>query len=213
VPSLVTRDYRYRVVSGKTNSASTHASNQKNAMSKTKHCPGKRLLHQGFVAGYLLAAIALITASMTALSYMRKDSGQKLNQFNVVKAFQSQLSTIHSAITNCATIFPGGNNGTGFHKAYPPGTTPATVLSLNCPGSTYTNKNLWTGRDGAVPPLAPSGMTSWMYTNDATGVFVTSTNTNNDINLTNAMTAAAAHYVPNQILVAGNVIKYWIIKE
>ena len=168
-------------------------------------------MQQGFIAGYALAGIALMTIAMAGLTAMSKSSAQKILVFNASKTIQSHISSIHSVLSTCAVLYPSGNNGSGFHRAYPAGTA-ASVLNLTCPGSPYSNKNLWTGRNGERPPLMPNGLSTWAYTNDATGIYIT-TSSSGDADLNKSIAMAAGKYVSTQVTVTGNVFKYWILKE
>lgn len=165
----------------------------------------------GFIAGYAIAGITLISIVGFGMTHMTRSSATKAYIFNTSKKLQAQISTIHGALTTCALMYPSGDNGTAFHKAFPAGTG-VPVLDLNCPGSPHTNKNLWTGRNGQVPPLIPTGMTAWTYTNDATGIFITTT-TNGDADIAKAISSVTNKYVATQISFSDSVLKYWILKE
>ena len=168
-------------------------------------------LQRGFIAGYAIAGIALVTVTMTGLAMMNRDIGVKKLIYTTSKTLQEQISSVHTAVSNCAVLYPSGNNASGFHRAYPSGTA-SNVLNLTCPGAPYANKNLWTGRDGGRAPLVPKAMGSWLYTNDATGIYLT-ISSNGDADMNKAIASVATKYVSTQIVVSGNVLKYWILKE
>ena len=167
----------------------------------------------GFIFGYLLSGIALIALTAYGLSKLNSVSNSKAYLHKTQQTLERQISSIHSVLTTCAMMYPSGDNGSGFHNAYPAGTA-ATVLGLNCPGSPHSNQNLWTGRNGETPPLMPTGMTVWAYTNNATGIFITTT-TNGSTELNKAAVNVTGKYVSSQISFdsSTNTLKYWVLKE
>ena len=167
----------------------------------------------GFIFGYLLAGIALISLTSYGLAKINQMSNAKAYLFKTEQTLETQISSIHGVLSTCALMYPSGDNGTGFHKAYPGGSG-VSVLNLDCPGSPYSNQNLWTGRNGERPPLMPKGMSEWAYTNNATGVFITTT-TNGSTDLNKVAVSLTGKYVSSQINFdsATNTLKYWVIKE
>jgi len=177
--------------------------------------------HRGFVASYLLTAIALIVIVTSGVTFMQQDLSRNQVIFDSSKLIQSQISTIHTVLTNCALLYPMGDNGSGFHKSYP---ATGALASRDCPGSTFSNQNLWTGRDGMVLPAMKFGYSNWKYVNDATGVFVTTTWANeaalekSAANLVNKYASGQLEYMfilepLPRIPARSGILKYWIIKE
>ena len=165
----------------------------------------------GFIVAYIMMGIALIAISMSALAFMHNDSAGKLLIYNNSVAIQKQIASIQGMVTNCALLYPTGNNGSGYHNAYPGGAS-VDVLQLTCPGAPFSNKNLWTGRNGTVPPLAPRGMGGWVYTNDASGIRLT-ISAGSDVDLNRSLTSAMAHYTPSQVSISGGTLTYWLLQE
>lgn len=164
----------------------------------------------GFIAGYIIAGISLIAITMTGLAFMSQDYGGKKLVYDTAKTMRQQISTIHAAVSNCSLLHPSGDNGTSHHRAYPAGTN-ADIMGLDCPGAPYTNKNLWTGRDGMTPPLAPKATNGWKYTNDATGVYITISS--DDGSIQQAFSNVDEKYVSTQVEISGDTFKYWVLKE
>lgn len=135
--------------------------------------------HQtGFsILTFLLAAVVLLGS----LIFVFIGSGPNVQgQLNTQRSAEliAQAQLIAHRLTQCASDYPQGDNGTTFHKAYPPDANPGAraVADLICPGS---NQNLWSGVDGVYLPQAPSGFNAWQYTNTATAsISITSTAAN-----------------------------------
>lgn len=164
----------------------------------------------GFALGYLLlfvALFALISASVI-------QANQRNSRMPAIHAAADKIvqqgEYIRGHLATCAILYPLGDNGTGFHLAYPGGSGVATS-TIECPGNPSANKNLWTGIDGNFLPANITGFGSWIYTNDATGVKLTLTSTGEaDYNIAASM--AAAKYVATEAGQAGNVFTLWVIK-
>ena len=166
---------------------------------------------KGIAIAWLLAIITLFSAMMAVYSVMAQANAVQKLIYDTTEKLNTQLSTIHSAVANCALLYPSGNNATGFHAAYPGGTD-VDVTGLDCPGSPYSNKNLWTGRGGERIPNTPTGMGTWKYTNNATGVFV-QLSSNGDPTYNTVLTNLKSRYATAQTALAGSVLTYWVLKE
>ena len=166
---------------------------------------------KGIAITWILAMITLFTATMAIYSVMARASAVQKLIFDSTEKLNAQVSTIHSSLTNCALLYPTGNNGTGFQPAYPGGSN-VEVVALDCPGSTYTNKNLWTGRGGERIPNTPTGMSPWMYTNNASGIFL-QLSSNGDPTYNTVLLNLQSRFATAQTSLSGGVLTYWVIKN
>lgn len=115
----------------------------------------------------MLTLLLLVTAMAGGLVFTLIGTGPNVQgQTSAQKTAQliAQAQLIVHRIVKCATDYPGGDNGTAFHKAYPAG-SPTLVKDLICPGN---SQNLWSGSDGVYLPASPTGFGDWNYTNAAT---------------------------------------------
>ena len=176
-------------------------------------------------SGFSVLTLLLLAASMLAgLTFVLIGSGPNVQgQLTAQTSAQlvAQAQLIVHRITKCATDYPNGDNGTGFHKPYPkddnpisPNTpTPLAVSELTCSGN--NNQNLWSGTDGVYPPVPITGFGTWMYLNDSTAkIYITTTKPD-------AYTSAIAQAVSKigaatasatQTTVAGDTLTVEVIK-
>lgn len=167
----------------------------------------------------LLAATLLAGLTFVLIGSGPNVQGQLTAQTSAQLVAQAQL--IVHRISKCATDYPNGDNGTGFHKPYPkdanpisPNTpTPLAVSALTCPGN--NNQNLWSGTDGVYPPVPITGFGAWMYLNDSTAtIFIVA---NQPSPNTSAIALAiskigAATASATQTTVAGDTLTVEVIK-
>ena len=166
---------------------------------------------KGIAIAWLLAIITLFSAMMAVYSVMAQANAVQKLIYDSTERLHGQMSAIHSGLTNCALLYPAGNNGSGFHAAYPGGNN-ALVTALDCPGSPQTNKNLWTGRGGERIPNPPTGMSPWMYTNNAAGIVV-QISSNGDPTYNTVLGNLQAKYAAAQTTLSGGILTYWVLKE
>ena len=83
----------------------------------------------------------------------------------------AQSDLISNTLLLCRTIFPSGDNGTGFHAAYPATPGDGLVASIVCPGQSPAL--IWSGDSRSVAPRALPGFTAWTYVNDVTSIRIT----------------------------------------
>lgn len=136
------------------------------------------------------------TTLVAGLAWVLMGSGPNVQgQSNRQKTAQlvAQAQLVMHRISKCAADHPGGDNGSGLHKAYPadaqPG--PLAVTALVCPGS---GQNLWSGVDGVYGPGPIAQFGAWTYTNASPAV-ITITASQPGAH-TAAITAAAAQIGP-----------------
>jgi len=129
-------------------------------------------------SGFSLLTLLLTAAALLAgLSFILVGAGPSVQgQVSAQKAAQlvAQAQLITHRLSKCATDYPGGDNGTPLHRAYPrdanPG--PLAAAALVCPGS---NQNLWSGVDGVYAPAAIAGFEAWTYSNGNPAVITITT--------------------------------------
>lgn len=132
-------------------------------------------LDTGFIAGYVLFGIALVSVVTGSLAFMYRQKSDN----TLFEQHRSQLiadaTLIRSVIRFCARTYPGGLNDDP-NSGYPefPATGNGRVSTLRCPGAANAG-------DGSAPPLiwelgssrsvtgkAPPqrrGLTEWKYIN------------------------------------------------
>ncbi|MEY4593362.1 MAG: hypothetical protein RIR18_2257 [Pseudomonadota bacterium] len=127
-------------------------------------------------SGFSLLTIMLMAVALASgLAYFVVNAGLNVQgQMNNIRTNQlvAQAQFIAQRIAKCATDYPDGNNGTGFHIPYPAGSTTVNVPTLTCP---KTTQNLWSGVDGVYLLQPPEGFGAWSYINDGTGVKISIT--------------------------------------
>lgn len=134
--------------------------------------PGARR-QAGFALVAAVIMATLILGGLTLTLARNSLNGSAISTNNTTSMLVSQAQLIIGKLGGCMIAYPTGNNGTGFHVAYPGGSGVA-VSSLTCPGSAVS---LWSGTDGVFMPTIPSGFNAWQYTNDGISVRLAITTT------------------------------------
>lgn len=129
----------------------------------------------GFVVAHLFFAIAMMGIVAAGFAAMSRDNASGKWKVETRKTLMAQASLIRDRIILCGVTYPSGNNGTGNHVAYPATPVSGQAVDLLCPGNPDTNKSIWTGRNGAIYPVLPSGFSAWQYVNDATNMRISVT--------------------------------------
>ena len=113
---------------------------------------------RGFAAATLLFAIALFVLVGAATATISR-SNTKAKMFNDIKSqMLSQTELTLSMLLLCRTLYPNGDNGTGFHPSYPGGSTGVLLNSVVCPGQ---GSSLWSGDSRAIAPRPLPGFTAF----------------------------------------------------
>lgn len=156
---------------------------------------------KGLAMAYIMSILVLLIALTATITRINKSNAQFYFTKSASTNLVAQANIIRERVLACAIMYPNGDNGTGFHIAYPGGTGVA-VSTLTCPGSSV---NLWTGIDGAMslPPITGFGV--WTYANDATSVRISITTTSS-AGYGAAMTQALARFntSANEASIAGS---------
>lgn len=125
---------------------------------------------KGFVVAYVLFALTIMSLAIAAYARMRNGADNGVQMERVKDTLVQQADLIRSKLLVCATSFPNGDNGSGFHPTYPATPASGLVKDLACPGQGTAVGNLWKGTDGIYEPPAIVELTGWHYVNDATSV-------------------------------------------
>ena len=166
--------------------------------------PGAR----GFAAATLLFAIALFVLVGAATTTISRNN-TKAKMFHEIKdQMLSQTELTLSMLLLCRTLYPNGDNGTGFHPSYPGASTSVLLDSVVCPGQ---GSSLWSGDSRAIAPRPLPGFTAFTYINDATSVRIETTATNPDQYYTELMNAVKAKF-GDQATVAGNKLTIVLVQ-
>ncbi len=159
---------------------------------------------RGFVIAYVFVTVALLAALAAVLIHSSRTAPTIARLQALESALRAQAGVQRERIGRCVLEYPSGNNGTGFHPAYPGGSAVAAD-SLICPGAPAGNQSLWAGQGGDFMPQAPSGFV-WTYTNDASGV---------SLHLTGDAQVLArllSYYATNEAQLSGATLTLWISK-
>lgn len=123
---------------------------------------------EGFVLGYLLFALALLSMLIAASG---KLIGTQDNAKWIAMAkdkLEDQANLIMTQITTCAMLNTVASE-TEIAASYPNGVN-VTVSSLICPGTSAT---IWDGSSGAFMPPVVSGFSDWRYFKFSSGTSAT----------------------------------------
>ncbi len=177
-------------------------------MRKATFCrrPGWR--SRGFAIGYLMFALTMIGL----LSVAAAGTAGRHQRFRTIEdhaaVVGAQFEQIRNALNICVTVYPTGDNGTGFHVKYPAGSTAVAASGLDCPGNPGGVKNIFQGQNGGFLDPLPNGFGAWSYVNDASGIKVSVTSSGDgDRNI--SLSRAAAKF--SQASVTGNTLTIWIL--
>ncbi|EGF30588.1 hypothetical protein IMCC9480_1202 [Oxalobacteraceae bacterium IMCC9480] len=126
----------------------------------------------GFAAATALFAIALfVLLGFVASNNAR--NGARAEFFHSTKdQMVAQRDLIANMLVLCRTVYPDGDNGSGFQKPYPVTPGDFLVSSLKCP---KPNVSIWAGDASAMTPRPLAGFAPWRYLNDVTGVSISIT--------------------------------------
>ncbi len=130
-----------------------------------KYCKRKQL---GFVASYMLYAIALLGVIGVAYGKMSNAADQQKNIQETTADLVSQIEIIRSKLLLCAAQYPDGDHGEfAARRPYPaPPAAAAHQDELNdvtCPGSPSGSYTLAMLSDGTPMPVAPPDFDPWVY--------------------------------------------------
>jgi hypothetical protein len=122
----------------------------------------------GFAATTALFAIALFVMLGFVASSTARNSA-RAEMFHATKdQMVAQRDLIANLLLLCRTVYPDGDNGTGFHPSYPATPAGGLVTSLVCPKT--APQSIWFGDANAMKPRPMTGFTPWSYINDATSI-------------------------------------------
>lgn len=143
---------------------------------------------------YILIAIALLAALTASFMDSSSDQTTAQNKFNLESDIKAQANFIRSAIEECVTLYPAGDNNiagmtsVGGHNpiapyplqldnTYLPSPTPGSSLvkDIRCPGNpgtTNNHTNIFGGVSGKTMPTPPNGFLDWKYHNHKDGIYI-----------------------------------------
>lgn len=126
---------------------------------------------RGYIMAYLLVGITAMSLVAVAVSRSGDDQAERRFVSEAQRVVLHQGELVRAQILLCGTMYPGGNNGSGFRVRYPAAPVSGLVRDLECPGvPSGGNRNLWSGARGVTLPPPPRGMQEWRYANDATSM-------------------------------------------
>ncbi|ABM97190.1 hypothetical protein [Methylibium petroleiphilum] len=136
---------------------------------------GVRLDSQdGFVAAYLLFAIALFSLVAWAASQMIDANSQLRWISTTADSIYEQAQLTRKVVIDCGTTYPAGVNGDAqslsYYKKYPGGN--ASLSSIQCPGAPAGQQSLLSGRDGVFLGKLSPDFTAWSYSNNSAGITI-----------------------------------------
>lgn len=160
---------------------------------------------RGFVLGYALFGLLLISLTIGAAARMNRssDNGQRMAQSR--DEIVQQASLIRSKLIACAIQYPGGNNGLGYRAQFPAAPGTGAVADVLCPGNPSVNKTIWTAADGSFVPRQMSGFSTWSFAHDATSMRISITATGSTSYTTAALTNAALKFGAQASLVGSTL--------
>lgn len=163
---------------------------------------------------YLIAAISLLSITIYALSSAVTQNSSLMWVSKASSAVSSQADLIRTKVIACGAAFPAGDNGSAssleIYRKYPK--TPADGLLANvmCPGAPAGTQAIWSGRDGVFLRKLPSGFGDWGYTNDSSGIYITTASSSG---LASEAQAAVVQQLGTfESSLTSNVLKIWIAK-
>ncbi len=134
-----------------------------------------RKYQSGFLHNLLVPTLLIFGVMLAALSQINNTNVKGQAIAASVDTTRMQLTQIRQALTLCRTIYPSGDNLTGFNPVYPKttGGTWESVRVVKCPvDNTGTNEiNLWLVAKGQMTNQG-AFLLDWEYKNDAGGVKV-----------------------------------------
>ncbi len=164
---------------------------------------------RGFAAATVLFAIALFVLVGAATTTISRGNA-KAKMFHEIKdQMVSQTELTLSMLLLCRTLYPTGDNGTGFHTQYPGAPTGVALDSAICPGQ---GSSIWSGDSRAIAPRPLPGFTPFTYFNDATSVRIVTTAINPDQYYTDLMSAVVAKMGIAQANLSGNTLTIVLVQ-
>lgn len=128
----------------------------------------------GFIQNLIVPGLLAMGVVIGAMSQVMNTNAKGQAIAASVDLTRNQLTQIRRALTLCRTIYPAGNNQSGFNPVYPTttGGTWESVRVIKCP-ATVTNDgiNLWVVANNQ---MTAQGMflSDWEYRNTAAGGFL-----------------------------------------
>lgn len=131
-----------------------------------------RVRQSGFMVGYFLLVISLLSVSVWAFSNMF-DANAELKWIKAnTDLIYDQSLLIRKEVIACGTLFPEGvnndPNSLPNYKKYPG--SALTLSSAECPGAPVSLKYVLAGRDGNFLRQLPSDFSAWSYQNGSAGL-------------------------------------------
>jgi len=129
--------------------------------------------NRGFILGYALTALFLLSLTMALLSRMSSSGNSGRIMASNRDELAQQISLIRSELLACTVSYPGGDNGLGFRAAWPAPPVSTLVADVLCPGNPNTTKSIWDPSAGLHAPRTLQGFTPWSYMHDVSSVRIT----------------------------------------
>ena len=163
---------------------------------------------RGFAAATVLFTIALFVLVGAASSTIARGNA-KAKMFHEIKdRVLSQTELTLSLLLLCRTLYPTGDNTTGFHPQYPGAPTAVPLESVICPGSATS---LWSGDSRAIAPRPLPGFNPILYVNDTNSVRLETTVISLDDYYTDLM-KAVQRKMGDQVTITGNKLTIVLVE-
>lgn len=171
-----------------------------------------RWLHAGgFAAATALFGIALFVLLGVAASTIARGNAKARLFHETKEQMIAQSDLILNTLLLCRTVFPAGDNGTGWHVSYPATPADGTVASLTCPGQ--GTASIWSGDARAMAPRRLPGFSAWRYVNDTASVRISTTVTAaGTAYYQDLLDAVAAKVGPAQAVRSGDTLTITLIQ-
>lgn len=163
---------------------------------------------RGFVAAYLIAAIALFSLMAWAASQMLDANSQLRWISQAAEAVYDQTQLTRRVVVACGTAYPAGVNddaqSLSYYKKYPGSS--ALLSAIECPGAPAGLQSLLAGRDGVFLGKLPPDFGAWSYANTSGGISITlrATSTRG----VEALSSVARRVGPTESILAGDRLTF-----
>jgi hypothetical protein len=167
-----------------------------------------RRAQHGFVAAYLIGAIALFSVVAYAMSQMYDANAEARWRRQQADSVYEQTQLIRKQVVACGVKYPNGDNGDlaalDYYRKYP--RTWSDLSYVECPGAPSTDRGLFTGKDGIFLKQLPPDFGGWSYANNGWGIRVSMrANTPRGIEV---LSRLAQRIGPNEASQSGDVFTF-----